>query len=574
MTDIHALLQSLPVSSRREWLMANATALMASKGISRGWTPAPGDPGALAARSEVGRAHADVTAWEGLAQRAVDAAKAAGASYADARLTRTVQHLYRFGAPPGNYFSGDMEMNGAGVRVLVNGYWGFAAAPRVDDENVVRLARAAVAQAKVNALGVSRAATLASGPVARGRWATPMRIDPFSISIEEKNDYITSWIDLSVRLGVAIDTIRSRLQFARQERTVATSDGALFTQRLYESGGYIACTRQVSGGGEISAIIDGIEATGKGWEIFPDAKIPDQLAAMDDKLRAQSELHDRARPITIGRYTLVCDGATMASLLDQTLGLATQLDRALGYEANASGTSYLDDPMQMLGTFQAASPLVTVTANRSAAAQLATVKWDDEGVEPKIATLVKDGILNDFQTTREQASWLAPFYEKHGRPVASHGYAASEMALKIPMQQAPNLALTPSAGGASVDDLIANVPNGLLVTGGFASTDFQARNGTLFGSFRKITNGRLGNALSGGAVLFSTNELWRQVAAVAGERTQATIASSQYPFGSMLAFYGYTPNIKGQPPQITSHSVTAPAATITAQAIVDPTRKA
>jgi TldD protein len=217
---------------------------------------------------------------------------------------------------------------------------------------------------------------------------------------------------------------------------------------------------------------------------------------------------------------------------------------------------------------------VNITANRSAPGQLATVKWDDEGVVPQTATLVKDGILNDFQTTREQASWLAPYYERVGRPVASHGYAASETGLAITLQQAPNLALTPNKSGTSIDDLIASVAKGVLLTEGTASSDFQARNGLLVGTLRKITNGRLGQQLSGGAFLFNTPELWKQVSSVAGERSLGMAVSSQYPFGSLISLYGYTPNIKGQPPQITSHSVTAPAATITGLAMIDPRRKA
>jgi TldD protein len=559
--------------TRRDWLTTNTAALMAARAKSAGWITrlGPRTRAAQATRSAQGTRQIDAPTWEAIARQGVEAARAAGASYADVRLTRLVQHLYAFSMPPGNYFAGDMEVTGAGVRVLVNGYWGFSAAPRVDSTNIARLAQDAVAQATCNALGTSRIATLAPCAPAHGKWATPMRVDPFSISIEEKNDYITSWLDLADRLRVPIFRPSSGLRFTRQERTVATSDGSVFTQRLYETAGAIVCVLMTTGE---RADVEGLQAAGKGWEMILDANIPEQLAGMSAKLQTLKALHDTARPAVIGRYTVVCDGATMASLVDQTVGLATQLDRALGYEANASGTSYIDDPLAMIGTLQVASPLVTITANRSAPTQLATVQWDDEGVVPQTATLVNDGLLTDFQTTREQASWLAPYYERAGRPVASHGYAGSETGLAIPLQHVPNLALEPSHGAASVDDLVANVANGVLVTGGAAMSDFQVRNGMLAGNFRKITNGRLGPQLNGGALLFNTLELWRQVSAVAGKRTIGRIDASQYPFGSLIAQYGYTQNIKGQPPQLTGHSVTAPAATITGLAMIDPTRKA
>jgi TldD protein len=561
--------------TRREWLSVNGVAIAAMAGTPRGLlatsaratSPLPQRGFTPAAE------HVDAATWESIAQQAVDAARAAGAAYADARLTRTVQQVYHFAMDLGNHFAGDYEFNGLGVRALVNGYWGFAASPRVDGTTAARLAKDAVAQAKANALGTTRRADLARCAPVRGSWVTPMRIDPFTVPIEEKNDSIVAWIGYAGRIGTAIDTIRSRLTFSRQERVVATSEGALFSQRLYESAGSIVCSRQTDHG-EVSFSVEGLQAAGKGWELILDANVFTQLRHAGEAMLEQEKRAAGARPVTVGRYTLVCDGTTMAALVDQTLGLATQLDRALGYEANASGTSYISNPLGSVGTLQVASAPVTITANRSAPAQLATVKWDDEGVEPKPFTIIKDGVLHDFQTTREQASWLAPYYQKNGIPVQSHGCAASENALKITMQHTPNLAMSASESSISVDDLIANVSDGLLMTGGVAQSDFQARTGLLFGSFQRIKNGRLTNSATGGAVSFNASDLWRKVTAVAGEKTRQSIVSSQYPFGSTFAFYGYSPNIKGQPQQMTSHTVTAPAATITEQAIIDPLRKA
>lgn len=562
--------------TRREWFVTQAAALVAARNGIR-WTPgnlhdvSPQHVFKPSVRDVT--ALGDTTAWETIVQKAVDAARAAGASYADARISRQVQQLYRFSGPPGNYFGGDLEINGLGVRALVNGYWGFAAASKLNAETAARLAQDAVAQAKVNALGTPRTTNMGSVPPVRGHWSTPLQIDPFSIPIEEKNDYIRSWIDFGQRVGAAINLIQSGLHFARQERVVATSDGSLVAQTLYETGGSIVCTL-FGNSGPVNATVEGLQTAGTGWELIRDAKILDQLAAIGEKLKEKTALAERAKPAVVGRYTIVCDGSTMASLLDQTVGLATQLDRALGYEANASGTSYLDNPLGMLGTFKVGSPLVNVTANRSAPTQLATVKWDDEGVAPQSSALVKDGILNDFQTTREQAAWLASYYDRQHRPITSHGYAASENALKVPMQLSPNLALEPSSAATTVDDLIANVENGIFVAEGEVISDFQARNGLLIGSLRKITNGRLGPVLTGGGVIFNSIDLWGKVAVIGGASTRGSVVSSQYPAGSMFTFYGYSKNIKGQPQQITSHSVTAPAATITGQAIIDPSRKA
>lgn len=533
-----------------------------------------------AARVALPAERLDVVPWQALAQRAVDAARAAGAAYADARLTRVVRHDYGVagsgrngGVPP---FHEDDEYVGVGVRALVNGYWGFSASAVIEPDEVVRLARDAVAQAKENAKGPPWTVNLGHYPVATGSWATPHRIDPFAVPIEEKQDFILYWKQCAQEAGVDLQRMGSTswLRFIRQERVVATSEGALFTQTLYESGGQIITAtgpRQ-----ETTQDVHGLDIAGAGWELFLDAKIPEQCFSG----RLAQELAQKAaipsKPSTIGKYTLVCDGATMAALVESTLGLATQLDRALGYEANAGGTSFLDDPLAMVGHAQVTAPLVTLTANRSAPRELATVKWDDEGVEPEPFTLIKGGVLTDFQTTREQAAWLAPYYQQRNLPVRSHGCAAAESAHVIPLQHMPNLSLEPNASAIRLEDLVADVKDGILVEGGqVMEHDFQARTGLLAGGMREIKNGRVGKALQGGAVLFTTRDLWKQIKVTGGPATQMVIGSSSFmdPLDRALG-RGRAGESKGQPPQLTSHSVRAVAATIPNQPLIDPSRKA
>jgi TldD protein len=512
--------------------------------------------------------------WTALARAAVEAARAAGAQYADARVTRTVQHRFNFG----QFDPNDREETGIGVRALVNGYWGFAAAPSGDRASVERLARLATAQAAVNAKGaLPRTVELSPRPAATGQWATPVTIDPFAVSFEEKFAMMDYWQQCAKKMKMVIDQPSSGLHFARQERVLVTSDGTSVTQTVYESGGVINVkpfdNPRLAG---ITSLlpIQGIETAGGGWELFLDAKIPEQLQAMPDRMLAVAALQKDSKPGLIGQYTLVCDGATMAALVAATVGVATQLDRALGYEANAGGTSFITDPLAMVGNFPLAASVVTVTANRTAPAQLATVQWDEEGVVPPTVTLVKDGVLTDFQTTREQASWLAPYYAKSGLPGSSHGHAEAEDALGITLQQMPNLALEPTTASVSVANLIANVPKGILLEGGVVGQmDSQRRTGLLGGHMREITNGRLGRSTTGLAVLFDALQLWKKVTAVGGAQTRMTVPFSQYPYGGARLVYGGFP-VKGQPPQASSFSVAAPAAIIESQALINPLRKA
>lgn len=548
---------AFPTWTRREWLAhtgVTSAAVVVGRPAARGWRVPRVDP-ELAAQAADEAQPLDMTLPRALVQHAIDAARAAGASYADARITRTVQHRYGF---QDGFFDEDRELLGFGVRALVNGYWGFAASPVWTTDEAARLATAAVAQARVNAQGTQRTVDLGARQTVTGSWTTPVKIDPFTIPIEEKIDHIQYWIDTAPRDNVHVYMLPSYLRFARQERVTATTDGTLVTQTTFESAGVIATVE--------AGNVPGLDVSAQGWELFLNANIPAQFAPMQVAHNARRALQRTAQPATVGRYTIVCDGATMARVVDQTLGFATQLDRALGFEANAGGTSYLRDPLAMLGSYHVSSPDVTVTTNRSAPGELATIKWDDEGVEPTKHTLVTKGVLTDFQTTREQAAWLAPYYQRAGRPVRSSGCAGAESALSITMQHTPNLALEPVAGSVTIDDLIANVANGILVTdGGALDNDFQLRRGLIAGEFRKIKNGRLGGALQGGAVLYDTPDFWRKVAAVGGASTRATVGFSQYPYGGT--------DVKGQPSQSVSHSVSAVAAVIEGQAVIDPHRR-
>ena len=583
--------------TRRNWLTTHAVTLTAfalraptlsrRRASRRSHRPLDATAAARAARL-------DPAPWQALAQQAVEVARAAGAQYADARLTRQVMQEYNvmYG------FQQDEELVGIGVRTLVDGYWGFSASAALVSDEVARLARQAVGQARENAKGAPWTVDLGRVPVAAGTWATPVRIDPFEISIEEKLDSIAYWVQCAQKSGVDlyVGGGTSWIRCIRQERVVATSDGALFTQTLFESGGFIDCFRDADQsntregqigraygiGNGVHQVVHGIEDAGIGWELFLDAKIPEQFLSGQLKGEMEATAAIPSRPFSLGRYTLVCDGATMGRLLENSLGVATQLDRALGYEANAGGTSFIDDPLAMVGHLPIASPLVTVTANRSAPQQLASVKWDEEGVEPEPFTLVKDGVLVDFQTTREQAAWLAPYYQAQGRPVRSHGCAAAESAHVQPIQHMPNLSLEPSSTAIGLEELVADVKAGILVEGcDVFSKDFQARTGQLGAFFnkgarmREIKNGRVGSILTGGAVLYDSMELWKGVRAVGGASTQMVVGSSG--IGSIWDGVRYmlnAKNRKGQPPQLVSHSVRAAAATLSNQPLIDPLRKA
>jgi TldD protein len=495
-----------------------------------------------------------------LAIRALESARAAGAAYADVRLTHTRQRSFY------PLFTYDEESMEVGVRALVNGYWGFASGPVWAPAEMVRLGREAVHQAKVNALGKPRVVELAPVPVvASGHWETPVAIDPFEISPFQVQDFLSS-LDLYARRTPNVGTQGNRAAATVQAKVFASTLGSYCTQRCYLMEGVLAVVlefpkKQRSG----QFAMDVLSPAGMGWELYAAERIPRvREHSLWEEVRrgieeAKEDLFLPVKPVPVGRFDTVFDARAVAGLVDETLGRATELDRALGYEANADGTSYLDDPFGMIGSYEAGASLLTLTAGRSERGGAATVKWDDEGVEPDTFPLVKDGVLADFQTTRESAGWLKEIYAKRGAPFRSHGCALAPSALDAPLQQSPNLTLKPGRDGESFDALVSDMEKGVAIKGAQLEMDFQNSSGLGTGAVFEVRNGKRVARLASAGFLFRATDLWKSVQRVGAE-------ASLRRYGMLTA--------KGEPAQRCNHSVTAAPVVVRDLTIIDPLRKA
>ncbi|MBX6331938.1 MAG: twin-arginine translocation signal domain-containing protein [Gemmatimonadaceae bacterium] len=486
-----------------------------------------------------------------LALRALDAARAAGAAYADVRLTHTWVRGINSKSSIGN-----TESLAVGVRALVSGYWGFASSAIWSPDEVARLGREAVGQASTNALGKPRTVDLGPAPVVRdGQWQTPVRIDPFTVPVEEVLDYLQSLVIYTSLFPGASAFLDCT--FTKQEKIFASTAGSYLAQRLYRTQGTMSVDYQ-QGHQRGTLGVGALRPAARGWEHLLDAPLREAVPRLIAELREDFALPKKT--VDVGRYDLVADAPSMAGLLANTIGSATQIDRALGYEANAGGTSFLNDPLAMLGSYRIGAPILTVVANRSEPTGTATVKWDDEGIAPDDFPLVDQGILVDFQTTREQAAWLAPWYAKRGRPARSHGCADAPSALEAAMQHMPNLTLTPGREALDFDDLVAGVADGIAVKALRVDMDFQHLNGTGYTSrFYEIKKGKRVAMLRAAGILFRAPELWKNLTALGGPRSLAWVGGSEP---------------KGEPTQTTSFSVGAVPGVFKDVTLIDVTRKA
>lgn len=487
-----------------------------------------------------------------LIQRGLDASRTAGANYSDIRLTHSYTREFR------NIREvRDIESMAVGVRALVDGYWGFASGPVWNIDEMVRLGLEAVRLTKINALGHPRSVTLPSIPIVRdGHWTTPIQIDPFSVHPFEVAD-ILGGIGIYAQNLPDITGCSLSATFFKQDKAFGSSEGSYFTQRRYVTSGSIKIRYNDSQEREHEREVSGLEQVGVGFELFDEPKLHHAIDTTIEEIKADLSLP--VSPVEVGRYEVLLDPSSTAAVLDGSIGIATELDRALGYEANATGTSYINEPLEMLGDLEIASPLLTVTMNRNEPGGLATVQWDDDGVVPESIALVRAGKLNGFQTTREGAGWLNAHAANSGTATQSGGCSYAPSAMDAPLAHTANLIMQPSLESTSLDDMMRSMKKGILFTGLGVGFDFQLRTGIAMGNAYEIFGGKKVARLEGAAVSFQSTEFWKSLSAIGGKNSVHRSVGK---------------GMKGEPRQSSLHSVTAVPSMIKQQSVIDIRRKA
>ena len=488
-----------------------------------------------------------------LALTAVDAARAAGATFADVRVASG--QLLMIGCSA-NWSEGQAPHMGApslglvaeyGIRAIVDGAWGFVGGAELTVDGVRRAAQRAVARARNNRPRRPRTLELAPVPHAeQGTWDTPIAQDPFQVPVAEQVDLALAALEGAGRVA-GIHWAGVDLAWDRILRVFASSEGALIVQHIRiaapDAATLVNPTEKSPGG------LDYVETlpTGPfGYEAVTRVNMKELLRRSAERAVAESRLPP-ARSVEVGRYDLVLGAPAVASLLTSTIAAALDLDRALGYEANWAGTSFAAPPADILGKYRVGSPLLTVRADRTRPHGAMTVGWDDEGVPAGEHTLVQDGLIVDYLTNRQTAMELAAHYRAQGESVQSRG-CASGVGQLAPRVALPNLTMPPGKQALTVEDLIRDTKRGVYIEaieGG--RPDQQVLNGQFSirdGRAREIRNGKLGGGLRDVAIQFVTPEFWRSMDAVGGTGSSVDtiqgagaviLAVIQLPFATVTA---------------------------------------
>jgi TldD protein len=389
-----------------------------------------------------------------------------------------------------------------------------------------------------------------------GHWTMPIKDDPFEMSWDEINDFFDAIKNFILSIP-GVEPKGGNYDLVKQDKSFASTEGQYCTQRLYRSSADLGLAVVDPGRGRFETSLNTLSPAGLGFEHIRDQPIRDQILALIEEVR-----EDMALPVQqpdVGRYDTVLDAQSVAYLMEGSIGLATELDRALGYEANAGGTSYITDPLAMLGTLRIGSPIVGISGNRQEHGGVATVQWDDEGVRPTQFPLVEKGVLSGMQTNREGAGWLRDYYMSRKTPVASGGCSYAPEAIYPQSIRCANLAIAPSPGDNTFDTLVGGITKGVAFKRADTSMDFQQITGMMRGSAYQIRNGKRVARVPFAGILFRTPEIWNAATVPGG-------AASAQRFG--------IPDGKGEPRQESYHSVTSVPMAFKDLTIVDIARKA
>jgi TldD protein len=444
-----------------------------------------------------------------LADAGLDRARALGADHADVRVERVrtgdlALHDARLET------THDGSDRGLAVRVVHDGTWGFASSADISSDAAVRLAEEAVALAKSSHQVSTERVELAPEPAyPDGVWVSSYGVDPFDISATERTELLAEW---SRRLLAhqAVSHTDATLRQVRENKFYADSAGTSTMQQRVRLQCQLTAIWVDSESGRFETMRTIAAPVGRGWEWLTDPSVYDwdaEIAELPELLAEKAT----APSVAAGRYDLVIDPSNLWLTIHESIGHATELDRALGYEANYAGTSFATP--DKLNSLQYGSPVMQIVGDRVTEHGLATVGWDDEGVEGQRWDIVRDGVLVGYQLDRRIAAATAA-----GR---SNGCAFADSPSHVPIQRMANVSLQPAAGGPSTAELISGIDEGIYIVGDKSwSIDMQRYNFQFTGQrFYRIKGGELAGMLRDVAYQATTTDFWGSMDAVGGEST-------------------------------------------------------
>ncbi len=493
----------------------------------------------------------DVSIKKQLADVALNAAKSAGASYADTRIGRYLNQFITTREKVVNNVV-NTESAGIGIRVIANGTWGFASTSDMTPDSIAKTARQAVAIAKANSKFQTEPVRLAPVKgVGEVSWKTPIVKNAFEIPIKEKADMLLEVNNAALANGASY--ITSIFFLVNEQKYFASTDGSYIDQDVHRlwapffasAVGKSGFKQRTSLGNPVGMGFEYLDGLKKDKIYVDGANIGynNSYDMVEDATNAGKQLQKKltAKSVKPGKYDIVLDPAHLMLTIHESVGHPLELDRVLGYEANFAGTSFATLDKWKSKKFQYGSEIVNLFADKTQPYSLGHVGYDDEGVKTKQWDLVKEGVLVNYQATRDQVHMIDQN--------ESHGCCYSQSWRDVQFQRMPNVSLKPNpTQDLSANDIIKGVEKGIYIAGrGSFSIDQQRYNFQFGGQlFFEIKDGKIVDQIEDVAYQSNTQDFWNSCTQLAGK--------SDYRVGGSF-FDG-----KGQPPQVSAVSHGCPTA--------------
>ncbi len=446
---------------------------------------------------------------EELVLEAINAARDAGAQYADARIGRYRRQQLQTRERQITGVS-DSESYGIGVRTLVDGAWGFAATANVTREGAVRCARDAVLLSRAARVSQRQPVELAPVSPVTGTWITPIDRDPIDVPIEDKVELLFATNEAALQVP-KVRFCNSGLQLLREVKTLATTEGTLITQTFIRSAA--SFTAVASDQGVTESFSEEIPPQSRGWEYIESLDMPGNAA----RWAALAVEKLSARSVEAGVHDLIIQPNNLWLTIHESIGHPTELDRAMGYEANFAGTSFISPPEKMIGQLKYGPEFMNIRGDRKQQYSVALCAWDDEGVPADDWLIVENGIFREYQTTREQAPWVA----KLTGTTRSHGCSYADSWSSVQFQRMPNVSLNPGEKDVTLEDIIAATDRAIMIQNvGSWSIDHQRYCFSFTGqAFYEVKGGKVTGMLKDVAYQASTPVFWNSMDMIGGRST-------------------------------------------------------
>jgi TldD protein len=440
-----------------------------------------------------------------LATLALARATKLGCSYADIRINN-YRHESVFTREQQVLNVSRTHNFGFGIRVLFKGAWGFAASHIVTPQSIRKVTEQAFEIARANSRYQRKPIKLVPAEKVVARWKSAFEKDPFGVPMDKKVEFLLKLNELAMQAKGA-SFVTSGLSFQNEDKFFASTDGSATEQYIIRTLPFLTVTAVNRAAGDFQTRSSLAGPKTIGYEYLEDASWTEDARKAGEEAAAKL----KAKPVEPGKYDLVLHPSHLWLTIHESVGHSTELDRALLWEADYAGTSFITP--DKTGKLEFGARICNFYADRTQPHGLATVGYDDEGVKAQRWPLVKDGIFVDWQTTRD----LAPLIGES----KSYGCLHSDSWGSVPFPRMPNVSLEPAKENVSLDDLVGGIDNGILIYGnGSWSIDHQRYNFQFGGqTFWEIKNGKIGEMLRDVAYQSRTPEFWHACDGLGGQGT-------------------------------------------------------